>query len=45
LTGKLVDTTVGRVIVSTIVPEEIPFEEYNKPVDKKGASAVDQPFL
>jgi DNA-directed RNA polymerase subunit beta' len=33
--GKLVDTTVGRVIVSTIVPEEIPFEEYNKPLTKK----------
>ncbi len=33
--GKLVDTTVGRVIFSTIVPEEIPFEVYNKPLRKK----------
>ncbi len=33
--GKLVETTVGRVIFSTIVPEEIPFEEYNKPLRKK----------
>jgi len=35
LNGKLVDTTVGRVIFSTIVPEEIEFEEYNKPLTKK----------
>ncbi|MDM7202665.1 MAG: DNA-directed RNA polymerase subunit beta', partial [Thermodesulfobacteriaceae bacterium] len=33
--GKLVETTVGRVIFSTIVPEEIDFEEYNKPLRKK----------
>ncbi|MCS7200020.1 MAG: DNA-directed RNA polymerase subunit beta' [Caldimicrobium sp.] len=33
--GKLVETTVGRVILSTIVPEVIPFEEYNKPLRKK----------
>ncbi|MCD6490486.1 MAG: DNA-directed RNA polymerase subunit beta' [Thermodesulfobacterium sp.] len=33
--GKLVDTTVGRIIFSTIVPEEIDFEEYNKPLTKK----------
>jgi DNA-directed RNA polymerase subunit beta' len=35
MNGKLVDTTVGRVIFSTIVPEEIEFEEYNKPLTKK----------
>lgn len=35
MNGKLVDTTVGRVIFSSIVPEEIPFEEYNKPLRKK----------
>ncbi len=35
MNGKLVDTTVGRVLLSTIVPEEIPFEEYNKPLRKK----------
>ncbi len=33
--GKLVETTPGRVIFSTIVPEEIKFEEYNKPLRKK----------
>lgn len=33
--GKLVETTVGRVILSTIVPKEINFEEYNKPLRKK----------
>ncbi|AEH44156.1 DNA-directed RNA polymerase, beta' subunit [Thermodesulfatator indicus DSM 15286] len=33
--GKLVETTVGRVLFSTIVPEEIKFEEYNKPLAKK----------
>ena len=35
MNGKLVDTTIGRVIFSTIVPEEIKFEEYNKPLAKK----------
>lgn len=35
MNGKLIDTTVGRVILSTIVPEEIDFEEYNKPLRKK----------
>ena len=35
MNGKLVDTTVGRVIFSTIVPKEIDFEEYNKPLTKK----------
>ncbi len=35
MNGKLIDTTVGRVLFSTIVPEEIPFEEYNKPLRKK----------
>ena len=35
MNGKLIETTVGRVIFSSIVPEEIPFEEYNKPLRKK----------
>ncbi len=35
MNGKKVETTVGRLIFSTIVPEEIPFEEYNKPLRKK----------
>lgn len=33
--GKLVETTVGRVIFSAIVPKEINFEEYNKSLRKK----------
>ncbi|HHO75501.1 MAG TPA: DNA-directed RNA polymerase subunit beta', partial [Deltaproteobacteria bacterium] len=32
---KFVDTTVGRVIFSEIVPDEIPFEAINKPMTKK----------
>ncbi|MCS7150156.1 MAG: DNA-directed RNA polymerase subunit beta' [Caldimicrobium sp.] len=35
MNGKLIDTTVGRVILSTIVPSGISFEEYNKPLRKK----------
>jgi DNA-directed RNA polymerase subunit beta' len=33
--GKLVETTAGRVILSEIVPSEIPFENYNKTLAKK----------
>ncbi len=33
--GTLVETTVGRVLFSSIVPDEIPFEVYNKPLRKK----------
>ncbi len=35
LGGKLVETTVGRVIMSEIVPLEIPFQAYNKTLAKK----------
>ncbi len=35
MNGKLVETTVGRILFSYIVPEEIPFEVYNKPLRKK----------
>ncbi|MCD6569797.1 MAG: DNA-directed RNA polymerase subunit beta', partial [Deltaproteobacteria bacterium] len=43
--GKLVDTTVGRVIFSEIVPDEIPFETINKPMTKKAlADLVDISF-
>ncbi len=33
--GKIYDTTVGRALLSEIVPEEIPFELYNKIMAKK----------
>jgi DNA-directed RNA polymerase subunit beta' len=35
LNGKLVDTTVGRIILRELVPEEIPFDIYNRPMKKK----------
>ena len=41
--GKLMDTTVGRAILSEIVPEEIPFAAYNKVLGKKDlAELIDQ---
>ncbi len=33
--GKIVDTTVGRALLSEIVPSEIPFSAYNKVLGKK----------
>ncbi len=33
--GKLEETTVGRALLSEIVPEEIPFKAYNKVLGKK----------
>ncbi len=33
--GKLIETTVGRVLLYEIVPEEIPFSEVNKVMKKK----------
>ncbi|MEA3221732.1 MAG: DNA-directed RNA polymerase subunit beta', partial [Thermodesulfobacteriota bacterium] len=43
--GKLAETTVGRVIFSEIVPDEIPFEMINKPMTKKAlADLVDISF-
>ena len=33
--GKMLDTTVGRVLLSEILPQEIPFENVNKVMDKK----------
>ncbi len=35
LDGELVDTTPGRVILSDIVPKSIPFELFNRVLDKK----------
>jgi DNA-directed RNA polymerase subunit beta' len=33
--GRLVDTTVGRVLLREIVPSSIPFDLYNRPLKKK----------
>jgi DNA-directed RNA polymerase subunit beta' len=38
--GKLVDTTVGRVLVSEILPRELPFDLVNKVLDKKALSRL-----
>jgi DNA-directed RNA polymerase subunit beta' len=35
INGKVWDTTVGRSLLSTIVPTEIPFSAYNKVLGKK----------
>jgi DNA-directed RNA polymerase subunit beta' len=41
--GKIVETTVGRALLSEIVPEEIPFSAYNKVLGKKDlAELIDQ---
>ena len=33
--GKMIDTTVGRVLLYEIIPEEIPFSHVNKVMNKK----------
>lgn len=33
--GKVYETTVGRALLSEIIPDEIPFEYYNRVLDKK----------
>jgi len=38
--GKMIDTTTGRVILSEVVPESIPFEQYNKVLDKKSLAKL-----
>ncbi|MEY4951573.1 MAG: hypothetical protein RL698_3784 [Pseudomonadota bacterium] len=43
--GKMVKTTVGRVLLSEIVPEEIPFEAVNKVMKKKElAELIDRSY-
>ena len=37
---KLVDTTVGRAILSGILPKELDFELINKPLDSKAISSL-----
>ena len=38
--GKLVDTTVGRVLLSEILPEGIPFSAINKVMNKKSLAQL-----
>src|SRR5690606_3159627 len=38
--GKIVDTTVGRVLLGDIVPQEVPFEFINKDMTKKVISSL-----
>ncbi len=41
--GTIFDTTVGRALLSEVVPEEIPFGSYNKVLGKKDlAELIDQ---
>jgi DNA-directed RNA polymerase subunit beta' len=37
---KIVTTTVGRVLISEILPKKVPFEFVNKTLDKKALSAL-----
>ncbi len=42
MNGKIVDTTVGRIILGEVVPPQIPFDHINKVMDKKAiANLVD----
>jgi DNA-directed RNA polymerase subunit beta' len=38
--GKLVDTTVGRVLVGELLPSQLPFDYVNKVLDKKALSSL-----
>ncbi len=38
--GNMYETTVGRVLVSEILPRELPFDYVNKVLDKKALSAL-----
>jgi len=43
--GEIVDTTVGRVVLREIVPDEIPFEIINQVMDKKAlGELIDQAY-
>ncbi len=42
LDGELVATTVGRILFMEVVPEEVPFERYNRTMDKKTLSDLFQ---
>ncbi len=40
MNGQRLDTTVGRILLYEIVPDEIPFELINKVMDKKGLAEL-----
>jgi DNA-directed RNA polymerase subunit beta' len=40
VTTKLTNTTVGRALLSEIMPEGLPFEQINRPMNKRAISAV-----
>ena len=43
--GKLEDTSVGRVLLSAIIPDEVPFQYYNRVMNKKSmADLIDISF-
>ena len=45
INGKLHETTVGRALLSEIVPPSIPFQSYNRNMDKKSlADLIDRCF-
>ncbi|MFN7454927.1 MAG: DNA-directed RNA polymerase subunit beta', partial [Pseudobdellovibrionaceae bacterium] len=45
INGKVRETTVGRAILSSIVPKEVPFEEINQVMSKKTiAHLIDKTF-
>jgi DNA-directed RNA polymerase subunit beta' len=35
IAGELLETTIGRLIMREVVPEEVPFKTINKVMDKK----------
>ncbi len=38
--GKLMNTTVGRILLFEVIPTGLPFDAVNKVIDKKGLSAL-----
>ncbi len=38
MNGQLVETTVGRILLKEVVPEEVPFELINRVINKKAAA-------
>ena len=45
VSGKMEETSVGRAILNSIVPEEVPFRVYNRVMDKKSlAELIDYVF-
>ena len=45
INGKLEDTSVGRVILSAVIPKEVPFRFYNRVMNKKSlAELIDKTF-